>query len=121
MSQLNIDHFPFWSQILISVIIGVGTLVVASFGYFKKKVTTEDSIAADKGVMALAAASLQDMAAVRHLADVCIRLTGAVERLCNQLKDNEHETRNTNDLLREECARLRELREALEREVGRRH
>jgi Tfp pilus assembly protein PilO len=112
-TQPDLSGFPIWAQLLISVIVGVGTLGIAFKGYFSKK--APDAPNTDRGMTALVAASVQDMGHMRHLADVCIRLTGAVERLTDQMGDNEHEARNANKLYEEHCARLRELREATER------
>ena len=112
-TQPDLSGLPIWAQLLITVIVGLGTLGVAFKGYFAKK--APDAPNTDKGMSALVAASVQDMGHMRHLADVCITLTGAVNRNTEQLNDNEHQAKNANKLYEEHCARLRELREATER------
>ena len=113
-TQPPIDGLPLWAQLLISLVIGVATLAVAFKGYFNKEKppsTNENPQSAS-----LLAASLMDTGAVRHLSDVCIRLTGCVEKLTGAVEENTHFDRIGIDLNKEICARLRELREELERQ-----
>jgi hypothetical protein len=113
-SPPDLSGLPFWAQLLITFMTGVGALYVMVRGYFPKKGSAPIS-SGDSHTAAVMAATIADMGAIRHLSDVCIKLTGAVERQTNQLSDNEHEAKNSNDLGREICARLRENREVMER------
>jgi C4-dicarboxylate-specific signal transduction histidine kinase len=113
VSQPDIANFPFWGQLLISAIVGIGALGTAMWGYFAKKAPEAPNT--DRGMTALVAASVQDMGHMRHLADVCIQLMGAVNRNTDQLQENEYQARNANKLNEETCARLRESREETER------
>jgi hypothetical protein len=113
-TQPPIDGLPLWAQLLISLVIGVATLAVAFKGYFikdKPNVTAENSQSAS-----ILAASISDMGAMRHLSDVCIRLSGCVDNLTKAIEENTHFGRIGIDLDREMCARLRELKEELERQ-----
>src|SRR5690349_21840462 len=114
-TQPPIDGLPLWAQIIVSLIIGVATLGVAFKGYFQKS----DSKAvepADRQSAAILAASITDMGAIRHLSDVCIRLTGSVDALVKAVDEHTHHERNSVEVSREICQRMRELKEELERQ-----
>lgn len=113
-----LDGLPFAIQLLLTLLFGVAALAVAFKGYFTKgqrpTVTTTEPT-----TTALMAASIMDAGAVRHLSDVCINLSGCVDRLTDAIEENTHHNRIEIELDREICARLRELREALERRPDR--
>lgn len=111
------DGLPVALQILVTLIFGVVALAIAFKGYFTKGERPAVS-AAEPQTAALLAATIMDTGAVRHLSDVCIRLTGAVDKLTDAMEENTHHKRNGIELEREICARLRELREELERHRG---
>jgi hypothetical protein len=105
---------PLWAQLLISIVFGLAALGAAYRGYFSKgsaKATT-----AEPQTAALLAASIADMGAIRNLSDVCVRLTAAVETLTKSVDEHTHHERNSVEISREICQRLRELKEELERQ-----
>lgn len=114
-TQPPIDGLPLWAQVLVSLIIGIATLAVAFKGYLTKD-KSPDVQAGDKQTAAILAASITDSGAMRHLSDVCIRLTGAVDRLTKAVDEHTHHERNNVEISREICQRLRELAEELERQ-----
>jgi hypothetical protein len=110
----HIDGLPLGWQITISLIFGLAALGAAYSGYFKKSEKAIQS--AEPQTAAIMAASIMDMGAVRHLADVCIILTGAIDTLTKSVDEHTHHERNSVEISREICARLRELKEELERQ-----
>lgn len=116
-TQPDLSGLPFWAQLLITVLVGVGTLGIAFKGYFTKG-RSNSVVPGDQQTAAVMAATIADMGAIRHLSEVCIQLTGAVDRLTEQLQENEHHQRISTDLEKEIAARLREGREVIERELS---
>lgn len=119
-SPPNIDGLPIWLQIAITLCFGIATLVVAFKGYFRKEPTAGAGaaiISAQPGgpLQQVQSAAIMDMVAIRNLSDACLRLAGHMESLEQAIRDQTHWTRTDYELNREVCARLRELREALER------
>lgn len=110
----NLSGLPPWAAILATVIFCMTTLLVARLGYTKP---TQRS--GEQQVAQILGAQIADMGAVRHLADVCIKLMGTVERLDQCIENHTHYLRDHNELLKENCQRLRELREILERQSPR--
>lgn len=113
-TQPPLDGLPLWLQILVSIAIGVATLAVAFKGYFVKD--KPDMQPADKASATVQAAMFQDMGHMRHLADVNIQLMGAVDRLSKALDEHTHHERNSIEIARESCVKLRELTEELKRQ-----
>ncbi len=110
----HIDGLPLWAQIVISLLFGLAALGAAYSGYFKKKETAVT--AAEPQTAAIIAASISDMGAIRHLSDVCIRLTGCIEALTKSVDEQSHYERNSIEIGRETCQRLRELTEEMQRQ-----
>mgnify|MGYP001559045961 CR=1 FL=1 len=106
----NIDGLPTWLQICITLLFGAATLLLAIKGYRLSGGKLDPGQSA-----AILGAQIADMGAVRHLADVCIKLIGAIEVLDRTISDQVHWDRQQIELMREECQRLRELRESMDR------
>lgn len=113
-TQPPIDGLPLWAQLLITLIVGVATLAVAFKGYFIKDKPT--ATAENPQPASIMAASIMDTGAVRHLSDVCIRLSGCVDKLTDAIEENTHHARINIDLDKEICSRLRQLVEELQRQ-----
>lgn len=107
------DGLPVWAQIVVSILICVATLAIAFKGYFRNP--TPESKGDTTTTVALSAASIMDMGAVRHLSDTVIHLDASVRALTDIINDATHYERNSLEQSRELCRRLRELRETLER------
>lgn len=116
-TQPPIEGLPVWAQILISILVGISTLGVAFKGYFQKDKAASSVEAGDKTTAAVLAASITDMGAIRHLSDVCILLTGAVQALTKAVDEQTHHERNSIETNRELCARTRALCEIMERHL----
>lgn len=114
-TQPPLEGLPLWAQVVISLAIGLATLGVAFKGYFNKD--KPDVTPGDKQTAAILAASIVDMGAIRNLSDTVIRLDATIGRLIDAMDDSTHYERNGNELNKELCARLRELREVIERKV----
>ena len=117
--QPPIDGLPVWAQVLISIIFGVAALAVAFKGYFTKSGPRDEPGA----TATIAGAALLDNLTIRQLSDQFAHLSGDVISLERELKDNTHWLRTKHEQDREVCARLRELRETLDRlnETAARH
>lgn len=113
-TQPQLDGLPLWAQLLISLLVAGATILIAAKGYLTKN-STPDVQAGDKQSAVVLASTIADMGAVRHLSDVCIRLSGCVDKLTDAIEDNTHHTRNRIDLDREIAQRMREAREATEK------
>lgn len=116
-SAPNLDGLPLWLQIGVTLLFGFTTFMVAYRGYSRKP---QDAAALlgvrpQGDVAQVQSAAIMDIGAIRHLSDVCIRLTGQMESLEQCVRDQTHWTRNQHELDREIAGRLRELREILER------
>lgn len=109
-----IDGLPLWAQIVITMIVGLGTLAIAVKGYLIKD-TSKTVEAANPATAAIMSGAIADMGAIRHLSDVSIRLSGCVDKLTDAIEEATHYARMQYELDREVCARLRELREVIER------
>lgn len=109
----HVDGLPLWAQITISLVFGVAALLAAVSGYSKRqeKAATMTEPMTDAKLMA---AAIVDMGALRNLADTNAKLIYAVEGLCRTIDEHTHFERNSIELDREICQRLRELREELE-------
>ncbi len=116
-SAPNLDGLPLWLQITLTLAFGLATLRVAFTGYFKPKSEGAALVTGGSGlpVSQVQSALLTDMGAIRHLSDVCIQLTGKMESMETAVREQTHWIRTQHELDREICARLRELREAIER------
>lgn len=104
----NVEGLPPGLQITATI----GFLLVsiyAVYSGYRKRVEREPAGAAQTVL-----ASIPDMGAVRHLSDVCTKMTACIESLESSVRDHTHYVRNQSDLDREVCARLRELREVSE-------
>jgi hypothetical protein len=112
-TQPSLDGLPAWLQILISLVIGVATLGVAFKGYFIRD--KPDLQPADKATASIQAAVFQDLGTMRHLADVCIILSGNIERLCKAVDENTHHKRNSIEAERDLREGLRELKDMISR------
>lgn len=100
----NLTGLPVWLQVSITLLFGVVTFLVALRGYFPRT----------RGPAPLNQAQhLIDMAAINRLADVSHTLTGEIVSLERAIGELLHHLRANNDLNRELCQRLRELRERL--------
>jgi hypothetical protein len=106
------DGLPVWAQILVSILICVGTLGVAFKGYFGSKLAGNRS---DQTTAVSLAAVLGDLAAIRHLSDVVVQLNANVLALVNCINEATHHERNNVEALEELCSRVRRLTEALDR------
>lgn len=115
-TQPPIDGLPLWAQLIISFMIGVAALGVAFKGYFGARGERKIVEPADRASAQILAASITDMGAIRHLSDVCIRLTAAVEALTKTVDEHSHYERNSIEIARESCQRLRELTEEMVRQ-----
>lgn len=115
-SAPNIDGLPLWLQIFATILFGLATVWVAVRGYNRAPSQPAASmVVSGEHVQQLHSAAIADMGAIRHLSDVCIQLTGKLDELNDTIREASHWTRNKYELDREVCARLRELRETLER------
>ena len=113
----QLDGLPTWAQVLISILFGVTTLAVSLKGYLGKKGDAAASSTNGQTTTAvLSAASIADMGAIRHLADVVVTLNSNVVALTTALNEGTHYSRNEVDIMREMCQRLRELAEEMERQ-----
>lgn len=111
-AQPAIDALPVWAQIFITILVGCATLGIALKGYLTKdRPATADT----PQTTAILAATIADMGAIRNLSDCVIRLDASVVRLTEAIDEHTHHERNSIELDRELCARLRELREVIER------
>lgn len=107
----NVDGLPGWLQITITLLFGVVTLVVGIRQYQRRP---RD----DMPMMQAPMAHLADMGAIRHLADTNHALAGEVVSLERCLSELTHHTRQGNEISRELCQRLREVKERLDRMPG---
>lgn len=107
----KLDGLPLWLQITLSAVFALVTLIIAFRGY---QTGNKPNVIEAKTTIA----HLADMSAVRALTDVCHQLTGEVVHLTRAIADMSHYIREQSELDREICARLRELREALEKSRG---
>src|ERR1700740_2962758 len=98
-----LEGLPLALQILITLIFGVVGIAIAFKGYFTKG-ERPTVTAAEPQTTALLAATITDMGAIRHLSDVCIRLTGSVDKLTDATEELTHHSRNEIELQREMCA-----------------
>lgn len=105
----NVDGLPVWLQVVVSLVFVFATAAMAYRGLQKR--TEREPQGAAQTVLA----SIPDMGAVRHLADVCVRLIHAVEGLETCIAELTHHERNHIEAERELCARLREVRERMDR------
>ena len=112
-TQPPLEGLPLWAQLAISFAVCLATLIVAVKGYFIKE--KPSVVAADPQSAAIMAASIADMGAIRNLSECVIRLDTSVQSLEKAIVDAAHHERNNIDVCRELCARLRELREIMER------
>jgi hypothetical protein len=112
-TQPPISGLPLWAQLTISFIIGLATLAVAFKGYFIKDKPAITG--AEPSSAAILAASITDGFAMRTLNESVVRLDAAIDTLTKAIDEHTHHERNSIELERELCARLRELREVLER------
>lgn len=110
-----LDGLPLWLQIVLTLAFGGAALGVAYKGYFIKD-KHPDVQSGDKQTAAIMAATIADMGAIRHLSDCVVRLTGVIETLTRAVEEQAHHERNSNDTMREMCARLRGLSEELVRQ-----
>lgn len=101
-----------WAQILITVIIGIGTLGASLKGYFGNK----NLPAATNQTASIAGASVVDNAIFYRLVETVVVLNSNVVGLNTTVAESTHHNRNEIDLLREMCQRLRELVEEMERQ-----
>lgn len=109
--QPPIDGLPVWAQVLISILFGVAALAVAFKGYFKPPAKSEETTT----TATIAGAALLDNLTIRQLSDQFAHLAGDVISLEREIKDNTHWVRAKHEQDREVCARLRELKEVLDR------
>lgn len=105
----NVDGLPGWLQITITLLFGIATLAVAVNGYRRRQ---------PDPIVAAPMAHIADMTAIRSLTDACHNLTGAIVSLERSIDDHTHFERQTAELQREICQRLRELKERLDRSPG---
>lgn len=103
----NVEGLPTWLQVFVSLAFVAIMGWVAITGY-RKRVEREPHGAAQTVL-----AAIPDMGAVRHLADVCVKLGACVESLESATREHTHHVRNLEETQRETCQRLRELKEEL--------
>lgn len=113
----NVDGLPPWLALTVTLLFGFATLLVAIRGYFRPSREGAAMLTGSQSeeIRHVQTAAIMDMGVLRHLSDVCIRLTGQMESMEQAIRDQTHWTRNDYELNREICARLRELKEVLER------
>jgi len=104
---------PVWAQILVSILVCLGTLGVAFKGYFKK---SDEATVTAQTTATLAGATVMDNLSIRMLSDAIANLSNDVVSLERCMTEHNHWLRNKIDLDKEVAQRLRELREVLERE-----
>lgn len=104
----NVDGLPPWLRIILSVAFALA-LIVGSWRSYRKTFDREPTGAAQTVL-----AAIPDMGALRHLADVCTRMTACIESLESSVREHTHHIRNQSDIDREVCARLREVKEVSE-------
>lgn len=98
----QIEAFPLWAQVIVTIVFGIAALVLAIRGYTKPEgVQKTDAMSS----VSLAAASIMDSGSIRHLSDTIIHLDGDVVRLDHNVINLTQEIR----LLREELARERNV------------
>jgi FKBP-type peptidyl-prolyl cis-trans isomerase 2 len=102
----NIEGLPVWLQIAITALFGIITLIVGLRGY-----TGRDKLAATPQ-------SAVDVATLHRLIDSNHALAGELINLERSIGEHMHHMRQNNDLSREICQRLREVRERLDRGAG---
>lgn len=105
----NVDGLPGWLQILVSITFLLITGGIAVRGY-NKRVEREPGGAAQTVL-----AHIPDMGPMRHLGDVCTRLSACVESLESATRELTHFLRDLEQTEREVCQRLRELKEEMRR------
>lgn len=117
-TQPPINGLPLEWQIVISLIVGLATLAVAFKGYFVRdnKGSGSHIVPDSPQTAAIMAATIADMGAIRNLSDCVLRLDVSVQALTKTIDENTHHERNSVEVSREMCARLRELVEELERQ-----
>ena len=101
----NVDGLPGWLQVLITLVFGAVTLIVAMRGY--RAPAREEN---GNGVFT--------DAAHRHLAESIHHLNGSIVSLQRSIEDHTHFERQSAELQRELNQRLRELKERLDRNPG---
>lgn len=112
--SLHIEGLPVWAQIVISILTCIAALGVAFKGYFREE-PLKSIEGPSQTTALLAAASIADMGAMRHLSDVMTVLSGQVTTLSNVVTEATHHERNNVEVSREICSRMRELCEQMER------
>lgn len=108
MQAPPVDGLPLWLQVVVLIMFGVAALIAAAAGYRKAQPEKQEQAT-------LLGASIADMGAIRHLSDVCIQLSGNIQGLERALENETHFRRETNELLRESCGRLRDIRDRLDK------
>lgn len=103
----SVDGLPLWAQIGVTLLMGIGTLLIGLRGYIGHRRHDESE--------APAIAHLADMSAVRNLTDTNHELIGTIVSFQRSLEDQTHYLRQHIELERELCQRLRELRERFDR------
>lgn len=110
----NVEGLPLWLQIFVSMAFIAVMGIAAVVGYRRNEARAEAK--EPSGAAQTVIAAIQDTGATRHLADVSLALSGDIQSLEREIRDNTHWVRNKHEQDRELCARLRELREALDRQ-----
>lgn len=108
---LNLGGQPLLIQVVVAIVIGLGTLLTAYLGY-RKRFEREPAGAAQTVV-----AAFPDMGAIRSLTDVCRVLCGEVVKLESTMRDHTHYLRDKIEVDRELCMRLREHKEEMIRQA----
>lgn len=110
----NVDGLPGWVQIVVSLAFLALTAVAVGKSYAHPKSRGGPG----HGGGEITIAHLSDMSAVRDNTDAHRALAAELISVGRIIGENTHYLRENNDLSRETCQRLRELRERLDRMPG---
>lgn len=104
----NVDGLPVWLQVAVSLVFGIVTLAVGLKGYLNRPDPTPPGTQP-------AFAQIIDASAIRNLTETCQHLSAEVQSLERSIVDHCHYVRQSIEVNREVCQRLRELRERMDR------
>ncbi len=121
----NLDGLPPWLQLLVTLIFGMATLLVAVKGYRNQNGATPavKEVAPGDTSAAIHSAVIADMGPMRRLNDVIPSLQNSLQSLERAIEEDTHYARNSADINREIChslVRIERLLEAQARELSKR-
>ncbi len=105
----NLEGYPQWLQVVVSLAFAALTIIIGVRGY--KAGPKQDETKSNTTI-----AHLSDMGAVRHLTTATEALHVEILSHNRLVADHTHYLREQIDVNREICQRLRELREAMDRQ-----